>query len=276
MARSMYTDWKQSNHSNDYNKKHSSECFFYAIMNFFHKTIYLYINNSMVIYETINKVNGKRYIGQDKNDDPAYLGSGHLLQKAIQKYGRDNFVKTILERCTTKEELDEREKYWIKITNAQKSKNYYNIVQGGTGGDNWAGRKDTPEYKAFCEKMKRINNDTKYLRTRIGHSEKTKDAQRIAASGRYTLPWFIARYGTVEGTRKYEERNASLGTRFLSDAQKDAYESLTKDVMDSHLRSGKSQTDLKEMYGISHKWLYKKYLEYYGTKSIVKIKRQLK
>jgi len=267
----MYTDWKQSNHSNDYNKKHSSECFFYAIMNFFHKTIYLYINNSMVIYETINKINGKRYIGQDKNDDPAYLGSGKRLKQAIEKYGRENFVKTILERCTSQDELNEREIYWIKITNAQKSKQYYNLASGGTGGDNWEGRKDTPEYKAFCEKMKRIRK----RKTNNVHTDATKQSMKSAASGRYTLPWFIARYGTVEGTRKYEERNASLGTRFLSDAQKDAYESLTKDVMDSHLRSGKSQTDLKEMYGISHKWLYKKYLEYYGTRSIVKIKRQL-
>jgi hypothetical protein len=51
----------------------------------------------MIIYKTTNIVNGKIYIGQDKYDNPNYLGSGKILQLSFQKYGIENFRKEILE-----------------------------------------------------------------------------------------------------------------------------------------------------------------------------------
>ena len=85
----------------------------------------------MIIYETVNKVNGNRYIGKDKYNNPEYLGSGTLLKRAFKKYGKENFVKTILEYCGNDAILNEREIHWIAITNAVASKNYYNISHGG-------------------------------------------------------------------------------------------------------------------------------------------------
>ena len=89
----------------------------------------------MIIYEIKNKINGKIYIGQHSSDElESYWGSGKLIKRAIDKYGIENFKRTILERCSTKDELNEREKYWIK----EKSSivNGYNLTDGGTGGDN--------------------------------------------------------------------------------------------------------------------------------------------
>lgn len=93
------------------------------------------------IYETTNNVNGKKYIGKRVSNiyDKYYLGSGLLLQKALDKYGRENFSQVILEECYSNDELNACEKKWIKIRNATSSPDYYNIAEGGDGGNLIAG-----------------------------------------------------------------------------------------------------------------------------------------
>ena len=84
----------------------------------------------MIIYKTTNLINGKFYIGQDSKNNPDYLGSGNLLNRAIQKYGKENFIKEIIECCESKQHLDEREIFWIL-----ELKPVYNIAKGGSGGN---------------------------------------------------------------------------------------------------------------------------------------------
>lgn len=89
----------------------------------------------MIIYEIKNKINGKSYIGQhSSNELGSYWGSGKLIKRAIEKYGIENFERTILEKCSNKNELNEREIYWIKEKNSINTG--YNLTEGGTGGDN--------------------------------------------------------------------------------------------------------------------------------------------
>jgi len=89
----------------------------------------------MVIYLTTNLINGKKYIGMDINNDSNYLGSGINIKKAIKKYGKENFKKEILEICENKEELIIKEKKWINHFDVANSKNFYNVHEGGIGGD---------------------------------------------------------------------------------------------------------------------------------------------
>jgi len=89
-----------------------------------------------VIYKTINLINGKQYIGQQIVYDKKYLGSGKLLIRAINKYGKQSFRKEILENCIniSQKELDDKEKYWIEKYDAVNDKNFYNLSPGGLGG----------------------------------------------------------------------------------------------------------------------------------------------
>ena len=88
------------------------------------------------IYITKNNVNGKQYIGKHKNSefDSKYIGSGIMLQKAIRKYGIENFSCNLICECYSREELNNKEKEYIKEYNAVESNMFYNIAYGGEGG----------------------------------------------------------------------------------------------------------------------------------------------
>lgn len=88
----------------------------------------------MQIYKTINLINGKIYIGKQIRNNPNYIGSGIILKKAIEKYGKENFTKEILEYCSSKEELNSREIFWIKKLDSRNPIKGYNISKGGDGG----------------------------------------------------------------------------------------------------------------------------------------------
>ena len=86
------------------------------------------------IYITTNLINNKKYIGQKKSSyflKEEYLGSGKYLKRAVEKYGCENFKVELIEECNSKEELDEREKFWINKHNAVYSDEYYNLAFGG-------------------------------------------------------------------------------------------------------------------------------------------------
>lgn len=89
------------------------------------------------IYKTTNKINGKSYIGMCSSEKrfSTYLGSGLLLKQAIKKYGKDAFVRTILEECDTDEDLRISEEKWINYYDAVNSPKFYNLMEGGRGGN---------------------------------------------------------------------------------------------------------------------------------------------
>ena len=88
------------------------------------------------IYEIKNKINGKTYVGQrkcPKNKYPEtdkYMGSGYLLHYAFEKYGIENFSKSILAVTETKENIDILEKFFIALYRSE-GKAEYNIADGG-------------------------------------------------------------------------------------------------------------------------------------------------
>jgi group I intron endonuclease len=129
----------------------------------------------MIIYITKNLVNGKKYIGKDSHNDPNYLGSGTLLLGDIKTYGKENFKKEILEHCT-KENLGEREEYWINYFNAVKSKNFYNIRSQTSG---WFNKDLNPEkYDYVIKKIGDSNrgNPRPWLNNNQERSEKLRQA----------------------------------------------------------------------------------------------------
>jgi hypothetical protein len=89
------------------------------------------------IYQTTNLVNNKVYIGAHSTDDinDSYIGSGTNINRAIEKYGRESFTKTVLCVFKTPSEMFAKEKE-IVTPEFLKKANVYNIVEGGYGGYN--------------------------------------------------------------------------------------------------------------------------------------------
>ena len=85
---------------------------------------------SIGIYKIENLLNGKIYIGQSVHIEKRWAehcspSADSLIGKAIQKYGKENFIFQILE-ITTQEDLNNRETFFIKKYNSL-SPNGYNV-----------------------------------------------------------------------------------------------------------------------------------------------------
>jgi len=126
----------------------------------------------MIIYKTTNLINGKIYIGKDKHDNLKYLGSGKRLNSSINKYGRENFEKVIIEYCESEKHMCDREKYWIAYYNSTCRSIGYNLTTGGEGGDTFSLRSNEEQERT----RKLLSKTSSYWNNinRIKHSENTK------------------------------------------------------------------------------------------------------
>lgn len=101
-----------------------------------------YNNSEGVIYKIQNMINGKIYIGQTRiqlikrlrkhlsDSRPTTKSTKHHLQRALFKYGFQNFDISIVETCPI-ELLNNRETFWIKFFNSTDPKIGYNCTLGG-------------------------------------------------------------------------------------------------------------------------------------------------
>lgn len=88
------------------------------------------------VYKITNIKNGKWYIGKRKHSTPykdTYMGSGKLIKRAIDKYGKEHFVKEILAIFDTNQEAALLEASLV-TKDTMRSNSSYNMHEGGHGG----------------------------------------------------------------------------------------------------------------------------------------------
>lgn len=88
------------------------------------------------VYRIDNLINGKFYIGVHSGEkNPAednYWGSGKNIKAAIEKYGKNNFSKLILDVFSSRKEADAKEKELVS-EDLLSDPTCYNIILGGAG-----------------------------------------------------------------------------------------------------------------------------------------------
>lgn len=158
------------------------------------------------IYLTTNSVNNIVYIGQSRGAfKKNYRGSGHILMRAIRKYGKDKFSTEPIEWCDSRDELNQSEKEHIAILRAFGAE-LYNLHPGGIGArDKTAngierirraqiGRTHSPEAKAKMSAAKKgkpghpMSPENKLLlvlaNTGTTRSVEARDKMRAAKKGK--------------------------------------------------------------------------------------------
>ena len=98
------------------------------------------------IYMYVNKINGKRYVGQARDFNKRHKThvkkstNKLIIDKAFNKYGEENFDIIILKKdLNTQCLMNFWESYYIDKYNCL-SKDNYNISSGGSNGNNFAGK----------------------------------------------------------------------------------------------------------------------------------------
>lgn len=174
-----------------------------------------------VIYCTTNLISGKKYIGQStstRKDFDSYKGSGTAFYKALKRYGRENFIKEILQDNVPIEFLDESEIYWIDYFGADKSDLFYNIAKGGSApmkGRNhtfsakakisaaFKGRKLSQEQIAFISKLHKGKKISE------AHKERLREAH-LNLSDESRKRMSLAQIGKKQSVQTIEKRVSKL------------------------------------------------------------------
>jgi group I intron endonuclease len=128
-----------------------------------------------IIYKTTNLINGKIYIGkhQTENINDTYLGSGVALEKAIKRYGKQNFKKEILFVFNTEKEMNEKEKELVTESFIGTNKTY-NMGVGGEGGSHFKGKKHSIETKKKLSEMAKNRKFSDETRRKISEANKKR------------------------------------------------------------------------------------------------------
>jgi len=165
------------------------------------------------VYLIRNKINGKKYIGQTIQKNPSlrwryhikyYPKNPSLIQKAIRKYGVDNFDFEVLVYCSEQQSLNQLEDFFIEKYDALAPKGYTclgskdrtNVVSdqmrkkvsdANKGRPSWIKGKKMPESAVLNMRIAAKTRDWSYLKGRkLSESHKAKC--RIAMLGKKHSP----------------------------------------------------------------------------------------
>jgi group I intron endonuclease len=231
------------------------------------------LEGKMVIYKITNLLNNKIYIGQDSKNNPNYLGSGAIIKKAIKKYGKENFKKEIIDWSDNKNDLNNKEIFWIKEYNSTNRNIGYNITEGGGG---------TLGYKPNNETLNKMRNNNigsknpmfgKKLSSEIliKRSNKVKSKgtfkgennsnfkYKIEKDELYNL--FIINNLKIEEIAKYYGCHRTVISDNLKkyNIKKETSNKYNIDLLDikKYLDNGLTQVQIGKIYGCSNKYINK-------------------
>ena len=185
----------------------------------------------MVIYKITNLLNGKIYVGKNSNNRKSYYGSGKYIKRAIKKHGKQNFNKEILQECSSLDELNSSEIFWINKFDC-KYPNGYNFSDGGAAG--FSGCKHSEmsklQIKESTQKFFDENPLVKQMISEKGKGRIFSDErnQKISNSKKDNKNW-VGKHCSEEHKQKI--RDSHMGIKFTEERK----ENISKSKMGKKL-----------------------------------------
>ena len=203
------------------------------------------------IYRIRNLINGKTYIGQHryKKLNDSYLGSGKLIKRAIEKYGKENFKKEILEKnISTIELANDFEQMYILFERA-KGKAEYNLADGGYSHTGVKASEETRRKQSEAHKGKKLSEEH---RKNIGIASKNrtfKSRKKLSDSLKkvvHTEEWNIKVGNANRGKKISEEHKRKISEANKGKVQTD---SMKRKVSETLQKKALAYKDYKEKGG---------------------------
>ena len=178
------------------------------------------------IYKTTNILTGRYYYGMHStnNLDDGYFGSGKRLRYSINKYGKENHKRKIIEFLPNRKKLIEYEKKIVNLNEIAK-KDCMNLMIGGKGGliNKKHGKKlNRAGNVAF---KKKIENDTelkkKYIKLgseRFKMMWKNGEMKQIDWTGKHHKEESKRKIGSANSKHQQGEKNSMFGKHWITNS----------------------------------------------------------
>ena len=199
------------------------------------------------LYKITNLVNNKIYVGvhKTKNLNDGYMGSGKIINSAIEKYGINNFKKDILETFENAEAMYAREK---QIVNDEflLREDVYNLRRGGRGGFDYLNKTQLNISGHHKTKHSRIEILNKYASSggrasqlKHGLSDKFKEARKTSFLNKTHSKESKKKIGEKNSKHQTGTQNSQYGTMWINDG-KQTKKILKTDILPEGWRKGRS------------------------------------
>jgi len=176
------------------------------------------MNSLGVVYGIIERAsNSVVYVGVDGKHngrgDPNYFGSGIIIRRKLKAHGKEAFKKVVIEKCGTREKLEDMERYWIKELDTLYPSGY-NLSDGGYKGNTFIAKTEEE-----MEDIKRRKNKTLKAIWKQPEFKKevNKRLRRMRQNPEIMKKISLAGRGEKNSMAKISDKDAELIVRYLSE-----------------------------------------------------------
>ena len=209
-----------------------------------------------LVYKTTCLLNGKIYIGQHQTYDinDGYIGSGIELQKAIERFGRENFTREILFDFDNFTDMDTKERELV-TEEFVKREDTFNKTVGGQGYDFYVALKNGLNNSAdnyllggkVWSRMVKENPELHEKCVQRGRSIQKRHPELATNLAKMAGTAFFGRHHTEETKQKVREKNSvllrgehngSFGTVWIYNESLEQNKKVKKEEAETFLKQG--------------------------------------